>query len=555
MSSPNLLNNRYRILSTLGDGGFGKTYLVEDTQMPSRRKCVLKQLKPIHDNPQIHQVVQERFQREAAILEQLGEHHTQIPRLYAYFSEGDEFYLVEEWIEGETLAQRGILREAEVRSLLLNLLPTIADIHQQGIVHRDIKPDNIILRRSDHKPVLIDFGAVKETMSTLLNSHGTSTRSIIVGTPGYMPSEQMAGRPVFSSDLYSLGLTAIYLLTGRHPQQFDTDPATGRILWRQYASHVSAEFAAILDRAIEMNPNHRFTSVQEMLSALNSSAGTLPPLTTNNLTVQLPAPSTQIEPPQPRSNWRWVLFGIGAASLVGVGVVAAQMLQQSNSPTPQAISNSPAASSPTPVASSPNSTASSPTPAASSPSPVASSPNPAASSPNSSIMPQPSSQTSPEPSPKSEPLTPTSQPSCNYAAGETVTRKELTVNTCSISTNQSGALSFVYYLDRDRVEAETDCSGTWISFPEKQVNRPQSPATQKMLDRVCSQKAFSGSTATARIAIVIDPPSNIRVSPNGTILCSVKQKQEINVYEAQGDWYATDICGTRGVIHSSQLRF
>ncbi len=86
-----LLNNRYQVIQTLGGGGFGETFLAEDTQMPSRRRCVIKQLKPIQDNPQVYQLVQQRFQREAAILEELGDGSDQIPRLYAYFSEMDNF--------------------------------------------------------------------------------------------------------------------------------------------------------------------------------------------------------------------------------------------------------------------------------------------------------------------------------------------------------------------------------------------------------------------------------------------------------------------------------
>jgi serine/threonine protein kinase, bacterial len=274
------LSNRYQVLSVLGDGGFGKTFLVEDTQMPSGRKCVLKQLKLTHDQPQILQMVQERFQREAAILERLGESHDQIPQLYAYFSEGDQFYLVEEWIEGDTLTRKveqdGTLSETMVRSILMNLLPAIAYIHQKQIVHRDIKPDNIILRKSDFSPVLIDFGAVKETLTTAVNSQGNTTHSIVVGTPGYMPSEQLAGRPVFASDLYSLGLTAIYLLTGKQPQQLDSDPLTGNILWQSYAPNVSVGFAEFLNRSIHMNVGQRFATVQEMLAALTAGVAGLP---------------------------------------------------------------------------------------------------------------------------------------------------------------------------------------------------------------------------------------------------------------------------------------
>jgi serine/threonine protein kinase, bacterial len=169
--------------------------------------------------------------------------------------------------------------EPIVTAMLVNLLPAIVHVHQQKIVHRDIKPDNILLRKSDQKPVLIDFGAVKETMATVLNAQGDSSRSIVVGTPGYMPSEQMVGRPVYGSDLYSLGLTAIYMLTGKLPQELDTDPQTGAFLWRGYAPQVSAGLAAVLDRAIQISPGNRFGSAQEMFMALNGLAVgvTMPP--------------------------------------------------------------------------------------------------------------------------------------------------------------------------------------------------------------------------------------------------------------------------------------
>ncbi|MEB3292729.1 MAG: SH3 domain-containing protein [Synechococcales bacterium] len=267
------LNNRYEVIRELGDGGFGKTFLVRDHQMPSVRQCVVKQLKPLHSEPQIYEIVKDRFQREAAILEKLGEHEY-IPRLYAYFSEADLFYLVEEYIAGDTLTQRvqhqGCQDEQTVRLLLLNLLPTIAYVHQQQIVHRDIKPDNIILRQTDQKPILIDFGAVKETMGTLINSQGKSAHSIVVGTPGFMPAEQLAGRPVYASDIYSLGLTAIYLLTGKIPQELPTDPMTGAIQWRSYAPQVSSGFAALIDHTLHLNPQQRFTTAPEMLAALNA---------------------------------------------------------------------------------------------------------------------------------------------------------------------------------------------------------------------------------------------------------------------------------------------
>lgn len=159
---PTLLNNRYQIIRTLGSGGFGETFIAEDTHMPSGRWCVIKQLKPVVNNPQVYQLVQERFQREAAILEELGNANSQIPSLYAYFELAGQFYLVQEWIEGSTLTdkvrQQGLMSENSVKEILIGILPVLDYVHSKRIVHRDIKPDNIILRQSDGQPVLIDFG-------------------------------------------------------------------------------------------------------------------------------------------------------------------------------------------------------------------------------------------------------------------------------------------------------------------------------------------------------------------------------------------------------------
>ncbi|MDJ0589743.1 MAG: serine/threonine-protein kinase [Pleurocapsa sp. MO_226.B13] len=270
-----LLNNRYRILKTLGRGGFGETYLTEDTHMPSGRKCVLKQLKPMVKDPKTPLWMKERFQREAAILEELGEGNAQIPRLYAYFSEDDKFYLVQEWIEGLTLdqywQQEGNLHRDEVRQILLQLLPVLDYVHSRRIIHRDIKPDNIILRQGDNLPFLIDFGAVKEAIATEVNQKTSSSFSASIGTPGYMSSEQAAGRPIYSSDLYSLGLTAIFLLTGKHPHDLETDPRNGEIIWVEHANNLDPELIEVIDRAIRFHPRDRFSSAREMFDALKNS--------------------------------------------------------------------------------------------------------------------------------------------------------------------------------------------------------------------------------------------------------------------------------------------
>lgn len=306
--APTIVNNRYQVIRVLGAGGFGETFLAEDTQMPSGRRCVIKRLKPVANNPQIYQLVQERFQREAAILEELGDSSNQIPRLYAYFSENTYFYLVQEYISGQTLTQKlqqqGRLSESSVKEILIDILPVLDYVHSKRIVHRDIKPDNIIIRNSDGKPVLIDFGAVKETMGTVMTASGNSSNSIVIGTPGFMPSEQTAGRPVFASDLYSLGLTAIYLLTGKIPQELPTDFATGEILWRQFALSVTPSFAAVLDKAIQSHARvseappkeARFLNAREMLQALQTGATPVTPQS-NPTVVSAPPSAGYVQPP------------------------------------------------------------------------------------------------------------------------------------------------------------------------------------------------------------------------------------------------------------------
>ncbi|NEU80806.1 YARHG domain-containing protein [Nostoc sp. UIC 10630] len=332
-----LLNDRYQVIRTLGAGGFGETYLAEDTYMPSKRRCVVKQLRPIHNNPQIYQLVQERFQREAAILEELGGANDQIPALYAYFSSGGQFYLVQEWVEGDTLTgkvqKQGLFSEGAVQELFMNLLPVLDYVHSKHIVHRDIKPDNIIVRHRDGKPVLIDFGAIRESMGTVVNSQGNPTSSIVIGTPGYMPSEQAAGRPVYSSDLYSLGMTIIYLLTGKQAQQLETDSQTGEIVWRQYASHVSPMIAGAIDKAIAYHPRDRYPTARAMLDTLQNIANPIPPtqpILTQPTIVSAPPPQTVAVKPQPNpqgNSQNNILMGsLIAGGLIGASVIISQVL-------------------------------------------------------------------------------------------------------------------------------------------------------------------------------------------------------------------------------------
>lgn len=275
-----LLNNRYHIVKTIGQEDFSASFLAIDTHLPSQPRCFIKKLQVILGNYQV-KTVKQRFEREAAILESLGAEKAQIPQLYAYFAEGGDFYLVQEWIEGITLQQKqqevGQVPEHEVRGILLGLLPLLDYVHSRHIVHRNIKPENIILRAEDNLPVLVGFNVVKKFMA-IANLNQSAQYSMVVGTPEYMPAEQAIGRPIYSSDLYSLGLTAIFLLTGKSPSTFKYDSLKEQLLWHDRSPHLKTNLGSIIDRAIRSHPGDRFASASAMLSALQATVICLNPL-------------------------------------------------------------------------------------------------------------------------------------------------------------------------------------------------------------------------------------------------------------------------------------
>ncbi len=244
------------------------TFLAEDTHMPSGRICVGKRLLPEMEDPKFIEFAQERFNREAACLEQLGNLSEQIPTLYAYFREKKRFYLIQEYIEGRTLtkyvSEVGLFSQSEAIELLSSLLAVLDLVHKRNIIHRDIKPDNIILRQSDNKPILIDFGAVKES----LRDGNSIGQTKVIGTPGFMPPEQGVGRPTFSSDLYSLAVTIIFILTGFWPQRLPYDYRTSRFEWRRLVPSLNATLADVLDQALSPAVYDRYESARDMLDAM-----------------------------------------------------------------------------------------------------------------------------------------------------------------------------------------------------------------------------------------------------------------------------------------------
>ncbi len=296
---PQLIGNRYQIMRKLGEGAFGETYLARDLHKPGQSNCVVKGLKPFKSEGGTISKAERLFAQEAEILDRL-EHHC-IPRLFAYFAENQRFYLVQEYIQGQTLdkiipGSQPWTRE-EVIKLLKDILEPLAYLHQQNIIHRDLKPANLIRRHGDNKIVLIDFGAIKQ-VTEQANQPGT-----VIGTIGYMPIEQQQGNPVFASDLYAVGRIVIQAATGRKLNELTT--TANRLIWEDQATNLDSPLKRLINKLTKWNHQERYPSAQEALEALE-------------LLTTPPTPPTP-----PGRSWRKIILAISsvvALAAIGLGV-------------------------------------------------------------------------------------------------------------------------------------------------------------------------------------------------------------------------------------------
>lgn len=285
-----LLGERYRIVRELGHGGFGRTYLAEDLNR-FQEHCVLKEFAPQVQGTYALHKAEELFEREAGALYKLQ--HPQIPQfrelLRVKHEEKGLLFLVQDFVPGQTyralldgrLRQGLRFNEAEIIQLLLQILPVLDYIHRSGAIHRDISPDNLILRSTDGLPVLIDFGGVKQVAATVASqftasSPGAPPLATRLGKVGYAPQEQMQGGLVYPhSDLYALGATVMVLLTGKEPQQL-IDPHTLTWNWRQEVT-LSPHLTGVLERMLHPRPSDRFASANQVLQALGAQPDPNPP--------------------------------------------------------------------------------------------------------------------------------------------------------------------------------------------------------------------------------------------------------------------------------------
>lgn len=269
-----ILNQQYRVIKLLGKGGFGTTFVGVDLTLVGNSLCVVKQLRPATDEEQAFKMALSLFEREAKTLGKIS--HSQIPKLMNYFVDGEHFYLIQELVNGQNLQREiktnGVYGELAVKRFLDEMTPVIKYIHSQKVIHRDIKPANILKRKKDGKLILIDFGAVKDQVNTqLAKTFGqTALTKFAVGTMGYAPPEQLAMRPIYSSDIYALGATCVYLLTGKSPKKFDRNPHTGELLWQKEVT-IGNELAKIISTMLNPDTRQRFKTADELLKALDLS--------------------------------------------------------------------------------------------------------------------------------------------------------------------------------------------------------------------------------------------------------------------------------------------
>lgn len=272
--SPLLLHGRYRAVKVLGQGGFGATFAARNVALPGEPVCAIKQLRVASNSPNVIDRARKLFEREAATLGKIG-NHPQVPSLLDYFQIGGQFYLVQEYVKGLTLKQEvkryGVFDEFKVRAVLDETLELLKYFQSQSVIHRDIKPANLIRRSIDSRLVFIDFGAVKDEVShtaMFTDDDQAPNTSFAIGTPGFAPPEQMAMHPVFSSDIYALGATCLYLLSGKSPRRLGYDPLTGAITWRDRIE-VSENLAYVLDKMLQPLISKRYKSPQQVLADLH----------------------------------------------------------------------------------------------------------------------------------------------------------------------------------------------------------------------------------------------------------------------------------------------
>ena len=265
------IRERFEIIKFISSGAFGKTYLGIDKDNPFKSQCLVKYLCPI--NPTSIEIAKKLFENEASCLSTLGE-HPQIPRLLSYFEEEEKFFLVQELVKGQDLTSEFSSgerwSEGKTVEFLQELLSILSVVHQNNTIHRDIKPANIMRCQETGKLVLIDFGAVKESLR--LDQTGmTMFSSIAIGTPPYMSPEQAMAKPEKCSDIYAVGVLGIQALTGLTSRELinlslDSDNLEG--IFKECSITNSFQLKYVLGKMVSFQCKQRYVDADEASKAL-----------------------------------------------------------------------------------------------------------------------------------------------------------------------------------------------------------------------------------------------------------------------------------------------
>ncbi|MEA5448880.1 serine/threonine-protein kinase [Leptolyngbya sp. CCNP1308] len=266
---PLWIADRYCCQQFLGQGGFGRTYLAVDESSDPPVVCVVKQMTLAVGSDRAF--LRDRFHREADRLATLGQ-HPQIPALLAVIDNAQGQFLVQEYIPGPNLDQLiqqspEVGGEALVQRVLYELLPVLVYIHDHSVIHRDIKPANIIAPPSPRSFALVDFGSAK----AIADPEQLKRTATVIGSAGYAAPEQALGKAVYASDIFSLGVTCLHLLTGLHP--FDLYSVSDDAwVWQPYVTApTSPALGRVLDRMVNRRLQERYSNAQEVLADLRWS--------------------------------------------------------------------------------------------------------------------------------------------------------------------------------------------------------------------------------------------------------------------------------------------
>ena len=271
----NKLSNRYKIIKQLKQDFSGYTYLAEDEYLPDNILLRIEQIKPQNFQPQILDAARNIFNNETKVLYRLGKSNCHIPKILACFEDNAQFYLIQEFIPGKSFAEELIpgktFSEDAVVKLIHEILEAVKFVHENGVIHGDIQPDNLLRRRQDNKISLLGFGGIRQISNLVLDSQGQIQHQIPTVTSGYVAPEQAEGYPSLASDIYAVGLIAIQALTGLTPEQITKESQDRATVWA-HLSQVSAHLADLLIKMVEYQHSDRYQNATEVIQQLRSNS-------------------------------------------------------------------------------------------------------------------------------------------------------------------------------------------------------------------------------------------------------------------------------------------